>query len=123
MGSNSYQSKWYGYLAISTETSEIVGTAGFKGAPTTAGEVEIAYFTFPEYERRGFATVMAQELVAIARSAPEARKIVAHTLPENNASTRILEKLGLTLVGVRTDPEDGPVYRWELIAHPEKTDA
>jgi RimJ/RimL family protein N-acetyltransferase len=37
----------------------------------------------------------------------------AHTLPERNASTRILEKCGFTFRGEILDPEDGLVWRWE----------
>ena len=36
-----------------------------------------------------------------------------HTLPEPNASTRILEKTGFKRAGETIDPESGPVWRWE----------
>lgn len=42
-----------------------VGTCGFKSSPDQ-GRVEIAYFTFPDFEGRGLATAMAGELLAIA---------------------------------------------------------
>lgn len=45
-----------------------VGACAFKSATTEIG-VEIAYFTFPEFECKGIATQMARELVAIAESA------------------------------------------------------
>jgi hypothetical protein len=44
---------------------------------------------------------------------PPARTVRAHTLPERNASVRILEKLGFAHLGQIVDPEDGPVWRWE----------
>jgi len=37
---------------------------------------------------------------------------IAHTLPEPNASTRILEKVGLRRDGEARDPEVGVVWRW-----------
>ena len=43
---------------------------------------------------------------------PDVATVVAHTSPEPNASTRILEKIGMTFTG--DDIEDGdPVWRWE----------
>jgi Acetyltransferase (GNAT) domain len=47
---------WMGYLVLENDT--IVGTYAFRSPPRN-GEVEIAYFTFPEFEGRGFATEMA----------------------------------------------------------------
>ena len=38
---------------------------------------------------------------------------IAHTLPEENASTRALRRNGFTLAGAVDDPEDGLVWRWE----------
>ncbi len=38
----------------------------------------------------------------------------AQTLPEKNASTRILEKLGFSFMGPVQHPEDGEVWEWRL---------
>jgi RimJ/RimL family protein N-acetyltransferase len=75
--------------------------------------VEIAYFTFPGNEGRGIATRMASELVAIARQ-NGVRAVKAQTLPRENASTRILEKLGFSKAGSVRHPEDGEVWEWRL---------
>jgi RimJ/RimL family protein N-acetyltransferase len=61
---------------------------------------------------------MAQGLVERAIAAPEVHRIRAHTLPEPNASTRILEKLGFLKSGDAMDPDAGPVWRWERAATP-----
>lgn len=90
----------------------IVGTCAFKGGPNREHTVEIAYFTFPEFEGKGFATAMATALIHIALSHPEAPHIIAHTLPHPNASTKVLQKVGMKFVGDVIDPEDGPVWRW-----------
>jgi [ribosomal protein S5]-alanine N-acetyltransferase len=103
---------WGGYLAVDKESSLVVGTCAFKTGPRDDGSIEIAYFTFPAFEGRGFATVMARELLKIARDWPQVRSVIAHTLPERNASTRVLEKVGMHCVGEVIDPEDGRVWRW-----------
>ncbi|MCE9614519.1 MAG: GNAT family N-acetyltransferase [Lentisphaerae bacterium] len=105
---------WLGYLALDPYTSEIVGSCSYKGNPTPEGLVEIAYFTFPAHEDCGYATGMAQDLLAEAFVHPEVNAVIAHTQPKVSASTRVLEKVGLQKTGTVEDPEDGPVWRWEL---------
>jgi RimJ/RimL family protein N-acetyltransferase len=104
---------WIGYLAVDKSIRTIVGTCAFKGGPNQEKTVEIAYFTYPDLERRGYATAMAHTLIQMALSHPEAPRIIAHTLPHSNASTRVLQKVGMQFVGDVVDPEDGPVWRWE----------
>jgi len=104
-----YVEPWVGYLAIEGETC--VGTCGFTSPPT--GEVaEIAYFTFPDFERRGMATRMAQRLISIAQECDPSVRIIAHTLTEENASNHILKKLGFAFTGTVDHPEDGKIWEW-----------
>jgi RimJ/RimL family protein N-acetyltransferase len=105
---------WGGYLALEGPTRRVVGTCGFNGGPDAVGAVELAYFAFPGEEHRGIATAMATELVRIAESAHgSVVTAYAHTLPERNASCRVLEKAGFAFIGEVIDPDDGPVWRWE----------
>lgn len=78
--------------------------------------VEIAYGTEPGMEGRGIATRMAQELIRIARASDPAVRIIAQSLPEANASTRVLTKCGFTQVRDAMDDEVGKVWEWELLA-------
>ena len=100
---------WVGYLAILN--NQWVGTCAFKSQPQ-ANRVEIAYFTFPRFEGKGIATRMAELLVAIAEDSSPAVTITAQTMPMENASTRVLHKLGFTKTGDFTHPEDGLVWQW-----------
>jgi RimJ/RimL family protein N-acetyltransferase len=104
--------RWGGYLAVDEETGRVIGTCGFKHGPEENGRVEITYFTFPGHEGKGYATAMATELLHMALGSHEVREVVAHTLPEPNASTRILEKIGLRCTGPVEHPEDGRTWRW-----------
>jgi len=106
-----FVSPWVCYLALFGDG--IVGTCGFT-APPAAGKVEIAYYTFQPFEGRGIATLMARELLAVAKAADPGVRVIAHTLPERNASTRILEKIGFELKGTVLHPEDGEIWEWEL---------
>ena len=105
---------WVGYIAI--EDSVPVGTCAFK-TPPVDGRVEIAYGTMPGFEGQGVATSMASKLLQIARQEDESVAIFAQTLPEVNASTSILKRLGFKMVRTVNHPEDGMVWEWELPAH------
>lgn len=107
--SGGFEEPWIGYLVFLGSTA--VGACSFKAGPRD-GKVEIAYFTFPGFEGRGYATSMAAELVSVARSRDPELLVTARTLPERNASHRVLDKLGFRAVGLIEDPEDGTVLEW-----------
>ena len=106
-----YRPPWHGYVAVADHAA--VGGGGFK-EPPSEGRVEIAYFTVPACEGRGFATRTARELVAIAGRTDPALVVAAQTLPEENASTAILRKLGFRLDGPLVHPDDGLIWEWRL---------
>ncbi len=90
-----------------------LGRAGFKGPASSEGVVEVAYGVQAEYEGNGYATEAAKALLDFAFQHDFVTIVRAHTLPETNASTRILGKLGFEKVGEIEDVEDGLVWRWE----------
>jgi RimJ/RimL family protein N-acetyltransferase len=104
-----YVEPWIGYLAV--EGGDCVGTCGFT-SPPVAGVAEIAYFTYPDFERRGIATRMAQRLISIAQECDPSVRIIAHTLTEENVSNHILKKLGFVFSGTVDHPEDGKIWEW-----------
>lgn len=107
---------WGGYLVADVDTLRFVGSCAFKSPPSEEGVVEIAYFTYPKDEGKGYATAMAAKLIALGSSSPDVTRIIAHTLPEKSASTRVLENNGMRFTGEVMDPEDGRVWRWEYAA-------
>jgi [ribosomal protein S5]-alanine N-acetyltransferase len=94
------------------DSAAIVGSCSFKGPPVD-GVVEIAYGIDPAHERKGYATEAAQALVDLASSLEGVRLVTAHTLPDGQASKRVLVKCGFDYVGEVEDPEDGTVSRFE----------
>lgn len=103
---------WIAYVVI--EHDAAVGTCAFKGKPKD-GVVEIAYATLSEFEGRGIATRMTTELVRTARNSDPEVRIIAQTLPEDNASTRVLAKNGFVQVREAMDDEVGRVWEWEWL--------
>ncbi len=106
-----YVPPWTGYLAL--EGAQCTGTCAFKTPPEN-NRVEIAYFTFPEFEGRGVATRMSQALIRIAFGEEPELTVAAQTLPEENASTTVLKKLGFQFVDELQHPEDGKIWEWQL---------
>jgi [ribosomal protein S5]-alanine N-acetyltransferase len=103
----------HGFSVVERESRTVIGTAAFKGPPDDSGMVEIAYGIAPGLQGRGYATEAAMALVSFASRDSTVQLIRAHTLPEPNASTRVLAKCGFERVGEVVDPEDGLVWRWE----------
>jgi [ribosomal protein S5]-alanine N-acetyltransferase len=110
-------SAWtHGFEVVDAVTGTAVGSCGFKGPPDPEGTVEIAYSVHPDQRGRGYAKESAGALVEFAFGAG-ARLVRAHTQPHNDASARVLVACGFARIGEVMDPEDGLVWRWELVPH------
>jgi RimJ/RimL family protein N-acetyltransferase len=103
----------FGFAVIHRDDQCVIGAASFKGPPDDDGVVEIAYGIVPAYQGNGYATEAAAALVEFAMERVEVCTIRAHTMPDGNASMRVLVKAGFQLVGDVVDEEDGLVCRWE----------
>ncbi|HEX8173837.1 MAG TPA: GNAT family N-acetyltransferase [Pyrinomonadaceae bacterium] len=105
---------WWMHMFIHVADKAFIGVGGFKGEADADGMVEIGYSIAPDYRRRGLATEAARGLIAYAFSHPHVTRVDAHTLPERNPSTRVLEGAGLKFMGTVHDPEDGEIWHWSL---------
>ena len=90
--------RWGARLFLAGSPAELVGWGGFKGPPAD-GVVEVGYEIAEARWGRGLATAATEAMVAEAFGAPEVREVMAHTLPEVNASNRVLEKAGFAFDG------------------------
>lgn len=102
---------WVAYLVI--KQNQVVGLGSFTGQPNN-GKVEIAYWTFKEFERQGIASFACKELIKISQNADPEVIITAKTAPEQNASTRILENNKFIFTEVVQDEEIGDAWLWTL---------
>lgn len=104
-----YTLPWIGYWVY--RNNIIVGVGGFTGQPVD-GKVEIAYGTFKAFEGQGIGTVTCKKLIAIAKSESQNVIITAKTAPEENASTKILQRNGFEFTGIVQDEEIGDAWQW-----------
>ena len=107
----------FGFGLVHRESGFVIGNGGFAGPPDVNGFVEISYGIVPDFEGKGFATEAAEALIAYASADKRVRTIRAHTLPQPNASTRVLEKCGFRRTGEVDHPTDGLIWRWEKSAN------
>ena len=106
-----FNKPWVGYFVI--KNNQVVGTGGFIGQPKD-GKVEIAYWTFKEFEGQGIASFSCTELIKISKRTDPTIIITAKTTPEYNASTKILQKNNFELSEVVQDDEIGQAWLWTL---------
>jgi [ribosomal protein S5]-alanine N-acetyltransferase len=106
-----YNPPWVGYFVLMQ--NQVVGTCGFTGKPRH-GKVEIAYWTFKQFEGQGVASFSCKELISIAWSNDSSLTITAKTAPEYNASTKILQKNGFDFKEIVQDEEIGDAWLWVL---------
>jgi len=79
----------------------LVGAVG--GFPKAAGDVEIGYSTLPEFQRRGYATAFAGELVRWLLECEGVRSVSAQTFEGTLESVKVMERCGMGFVGVGDD--------------------
>ena len=107
-------SGWWTYLFVHKPDRTLIGLGGFKGVVNEEGMVELGYAIAPAYRRRGLAIEATRGMITYAFEHPRIRRVDAHTLPEKNASTGVLEKAGMKFIGPVNDPADGEVWHWSL---------
>lgn len=106
--------QWWSWLPVLIDENILIGNCGYKGRPKDGG-VEIGYEVISAYRGIGLATEIAAVLVDNAFNYPEVERVIAHTLPEENASCKVLSKCGFDFVEEVFDLEDGKVWKWEVV--------
>lgn len=110
-GAQGDEPEWGSHLFFDANGA-LVGLGGWKGAPVE-GVAELGYAVAPARQGRGIATAAVRELVGRARAAG-LRMAVAHTMAEESASTTVLRRCDFSKVSEFVDPDDGPIWRWEV---------
>jgi RimJ/RimL family protein N-acetyltransferase len=97
----------YGRLAVIEKASaRLVGFCGFKYV-TDLDEVDIGYRFLPDCWGKGYASESALALMEHGRRALGFTRIIGTVHPDNPASSRVLEKLGLRYERLLEPDEQG----------------
>lgn len=117
----SYREYGFGMLAVRLrEDQRIVGLCGLVKRPELE-DVDIGYAFLPEARGRGLALEAARAVWEHATSDLGMTRLVAIVAPENSASRRLLEKLGLRHEDdICLQPDAAPLcrYGWRAPATP-----
>ncbi|GAP65578.1 hypothetical protein MBSD_n0868 [Mizugakiibacter sediminis] len=99
------------YLIVPASRDAVLGGCGFKTAPVD-GSVEISYGVAKSQRGRGIATAAVGELLRLAADSGVVREVVAHVLPDNVASSRVVARLGFAPGPAFVDTDGATVVRW-----------
>jgi len=91
----------YSWRIDEKQSGEFVGMAGMFLSNDRFRLGEILYKFFPDYWGKGYATEVARKLIIVGFEDLHLHKIEAGTDIENQASIRVLEKVGMTREGLR----------------------
>jgi RimJ/RimL family protein N-acetyltransferase len=99
----------YGFGLYVVELREAAAAAGLCGLlhRDTHPDVEIGFALLPGYRGRGYTLEAARATLRLGVESLRLTRIVAITAPDNVASMRILETLGLRYTGLVHFAEDG----------------
>ncbi|HET6822403.1 MAG TPA: GNAT family N-acetyltransferase [Anaerolineales bacterium] len=91
----SYEKNRFGlYLVVLKETNESIGMCGLIKRDGLE-DVDIGYALLPKFWSKGYAVEAARAVKEYAKDVVELKRLVAIVDPANEASIRVLEKIGL----------------------------
>jgi RimJ/RimL family protein N-acetyltransferase len=102
------------FYLVRDADGDVVGSCGFKGAPVNR-RVEIGYGVSPSHRKRGYATRAVRELLARAFASGLVDEVLAEVNAANEASTRVVGKLGFRSFGTRVDADGEPLVQWVAV--------
>jgi ribosomal-protein-alanine N-acetyltransferase len=103
----------YAFAVTLKESGEIIGSCGFAPLEDDGTGAQIYYAFFPDYWGKGYATEASRKMIELVFSIPQFERIVVDASPENPASARVAERLGMHYFGL-VQAGDRPSLRYLL---------
>ena len=97
------------------ETSQLIGSCGVRRKPDDDTEADIGFELSPEHWNRGYATEAATAMARLAFRDLGVRRLSSWCIAENTASSRVLEKLGMSQEGRVTSAEHFKGRDWDTL--------
>ncbi len=95
--------EFYDWAVVENESGKMIGTCGFTRFDLPHNSAEIGYVLNPDFHGKGYATEAAERVVEFGFSSLPLHRIEAKFMRGNDASLRVMEKLGMTFEGYRRD--------------------
>lgn len=94
---------FYDWAVIDRESRRMIGTCGFTKIDTANNGAEIGYVLNPDFWGRGIATEVTSKILEFGFCELELQRIEARFMKGNEASFRVMKKIGMTFEGYRKD--------------------
>lgn len=115
-----YEKYGYGrWAVIYKPDNRLIGFAGLKYI-SDIEETDIGFRFLPEYWGKGIATEASITIIEYGFKHFGLKKIIGTVMPDNIASCKVLEKIGLTFYKVDDYDGDGEKYNWYKLDRPLK---
>lgn len=101
-----YSTLW---TAILKEDNKMIGDICIVGEPNSAGEIEIGYGTYDEFQGKGYMTEIVGGIIEWTKTQSSVKSIIASTDKTNTASFKVLQKNNF----IKTS-DSKILFNWEL---------
>ena len=95
--------EFYDWAVVERESGRMIGTCGFTRFDFPHNSGELGYVLNPDYHGKGYATEAAERVMRFGFEVLELHRLEAKFMRGNEASLRVMEKLGMTFEGYRRD--------------------
>lgn len=106
--------KWFVRWIVLKESSEVIGSTSFHGAPDENGMVEIGLGINSEFQNLGYAKEALLGMWRWVLESPEIQVLRYTVSPENGPSISVIRYFGFAYAGQQIDDEDGPEDIYEI---------
>ena len=86
-----------------SDSGKMIGTVGFTKIDAANNNAEIGYVLNPEYHRMGIAVEAARKIMEFGFDTVGLHRIEAKFMKGNDASLKVMKKLGMSFEGYRVD--------------------
>ena len=90
---------FYDWSVVDKESGHMIGTCGFTSFNCPADSAEIGYVLNPAYQGRGLGTEAVRRVLEFGFEELNLHRIEAHFIQGNDASRRLMERVGMTFEG------------------------
>ena len=94
---------FFDWAVTLSESGKMIGTCGFAKIDTVNNSAEIGYVLNPEYHHLGYGVEAARRVMDFGFRELGLHRIEARFMQGNEASRRVMEKLGMQFEGVARD--------------------
>lgn len=122
---NALLGEQYNWAVIDKDSGRLIGSAGLTRLDADRRSAELGYVLHREFWGRGYATELSAALLDFGFSAVGFERVHAYCFRGNDASRRVLEKLGMRYLGVEEvetlrHREPVPSHHFEILKEEHK---